>query len=58
MAKETSFLQVRLSSRLKQQFEQLCQEDEISMSNKVREIVANLVRNRKRPMTKTAKPEG
>jgi len=53
MAKESAFLQVRLSAKLKQQFEQMCEEDEISMSDKVREIIANLVRNRTRQSKQT-----
>ncbi|WP_157816220.1 ribbon-helix-helix protein, CopG family [Spirosoma pollinicola] len=57
MAKEVSFLQVRLSPKLKQQFEQMCAESEISMSDKVREIVANLVRNHNRQTTKGGKAE-
>ncbi|WP_293685420.1 hypothetical protein [Spirosoma sp. 48-14] len=48
MAKETSHLHVRLSTRLKDDFKAMCDEDEIDMSDKVREIIANLVRNRKR----------
>lgn len=55
MAKETSFLQVKISPQLKGQFEALCDEDEISMSNKVRELIANLVRNRQRQNVKPAK---
>lgn len=35
----------------------MCKEDEVSMSDKVREIVANLVRNRKREVAKGAKTE-
>lgn len=57
MAKESAFLQVRLSPKLKQQFEQLCDEDEMSMSDKVREIVANLVRNRNRQSGKAGKSD-
>lgn len=48
MAKESAFLQIRLSAKLKQQFEQMCDDTEISMSDKVREIIANLVRNHNR----------
>jgi antitoxin component of RelBE/YafQ-DinJ toxin-antitoxin module len=48
MAKESATLQVRLSPKLKQQFEQICKESEVSMSDKVRDIVANLVRNHNR----------
>lgn len=57
MAKESVLLQVRMSPKLKQQFEQMCDENEISMSDKVREIVANLVRNHKRELSKNAKSD-
>ena len=55
MAKEISHLHVRLSPRLKNDFKELCDEDEMDMSDKVREIIANLVRNRKRQLGKTGK---
>lgn len=57
MAKESAYLQVRLSPKLKQQFEQMCEESEISMSDKVREIVANLVRSYNRQGVKVVKGE-
>ncbi|MBO0953242.1 hypothetical protein [Fibrella forsythiae] len=57
MAKETSLLQVRMSPRLKQQFKQVCEENEIDMSDKVREIIANLVRSHRRPSAKTGKTD-
>ena len=57
MPKEISYLQIKISPKLKEQFEQMCKEDEVSMSDKVREIVANLVRNRKRENTKGGKTD-
>ena len=53
MAKESAYLQVRLSTKLKEQFSRMCDENETSMSDKVREIVANLVRNHNRQIGKT-----
>lgn len=53
MAKESAYLQVRISTKLKEQFSQMCYENETSMSDKVREIVANLVRNHNRQVSKT-----
>ncbi|MVM32150.1 hypothetical protein GO755_19020 [Spirosoma sp. HMF4905] len=53
MAKETASLVVRMSPKLKEDFRALCNEDEIDMSDKVREIIANLVRNRKRQLVKS-----
>ena len=53
MAKESTYLQVRISTKLKEQFSQMCDENETSMSDKVREIVANLVRNHNRQVSKT-----
>lgn len=57
MAKEISHLHIKLSPKLKQDFEAMCDESEISMSDKVREIIANLVRNHKRELSKSAKIE-
>ncbi|MVM28395.1 hypothetical protein GO755_00010 [Spirosoma sp. HMF4905] len=48
MAKESAYLQVRLSARLKEDFRAMCEDNEIDMSDKLREIIANLVRNHKR----------
>ena len=48
MARESTYLQVRLSTRLKEDFRSMCEDNEIDMSDKVREIIANLVRNHKR----------
>jgi hypothetical protein len=57
MAKEVSHLHVKLSPRLKQDFKAMCDDNEIDMSDKVREIIANLVRNHKRELAKDAKVE-
>ncbi|GAB3539437.1 hypothetical protein GCM10027577_01810 [Spirosoma fluminis] len=57
MAKENSHLHILLSPKLKQQFEAICDESEISMSNKVREMIANLVRNHNRQTGKGSKVE-
>lgn len=48
MPKETSYLQVRLSPKLKQSFEAICKEREISLSDATRDLIANLVRNHTR----------
>ena len=40
-----SRLEIKLSPKLKQRFETLCEESEISMSNKMRELITNLVKN-------------
>lgn len=48
MAKEISHLHIRLSTKLKSDFKEMCDDNEIDMSDKVREIIANLVRNHKR----------
>ncbi len=50
--KQIVTIQVRLSEGLKDDFEKMCQENEISMSNKVRELIANTVRNHKRKNAK------
>jgi antitoxin component of RelBE/YafQ-DinJ toxin-antitoxin module len=55
MSKEISHLHIKLSSKLKEDFRAMCDEDEIDMSDKVREIIANLVRNRKRQASKGGK---
>ena len=55
MAKEVSHLHIKISPKLKQDFETMCDESEISMSDKVREIIANLVRNHKRELGKLPK---
>ena len=47
MAKEISHLHVKLSTKLKDDFKATCDELEIDMSDKVREVIANLVRNHK-----------
>lgn len=57
MAKETSYLHIKISPKLKQDFKSMCAENEIDMSDKVREIVANLVRNHKRQTASTGKTE-
>ena len=46
MAKEVSH--IKISPKLKQDFKAMCDENEIDMSDKLREIIANLVRNHKR----------
>ena len=48
MATESTLLQVRMSLKLKQQFEEICKEREISLSDATRDLIANLVRNHKR----------
>jgi antitoxin component of RelBE/YafQ-DinJ toxin-antitoxin module len=48
MAKKTNYLQVKISDGLKDSFEAMCKEREISMSDVVRDLVANSVRNWKR----------
>lgn len=48
MAKKTNLLQVKMSDTLKEQFETMCNEREISMSDAVRDFIANSVRNYKR----------
>ncbi|GAB3983177.1 hypothetical protein GCM10028806_56100 [Spirosoma terrae] len=57
MPKESATLTLRLSTRLKEDFRAMCDEDEIDMSDKVREIIANLVRSRKRQNGKAEKQE-
>ncbi|MCK8496041.1 hypothetical protein M0L20_29515 [Spirosoma sp. RP8] len=57
MAKETSYLHIKISPRLKEDFKAMCADNEIDMSDKVREIVANLVRNHKRELAKGNKKE-
>lgn len=57
MATESILLQVRMSLKLKQQFEQICQEREISMSDATRDLIANLVRTHKRQTAKSTKEE-
>ena len=52
MAKEISHLHVMMSAKLKGEFKEMCDENEIDMSDKVREIIANLVRNHKRQNSK------
>ncbi|GAB3225879.1 ribbon-helix-helix protein, CopG family [Spirosoma arcticum] len=47
-----SRLEITLSDKLKEDFKAICDESEISMSNKVREMIANLVRNYKRQVAK------
>lgn len=44
-----------MSPKLKQDFQALCDESEIGMADKVREIIANLVRNHKRQTGKGGK---
>lgn len=53
MAVKDSRLEITLSTKLKKDFKDICDESEISMSDKVREIIANMVRNHKRQATKT-----
>lgn len=50
---EITHLHVKLSPKLKAQFEAVCKEREISMSDAVRDLIANSVRNYTR---KNAKP--
>lgn len=57
MAKESVLLQVRMSPKLKQQLEQICEEDETSISDKVRQIITNLVRSRRNKNGKGIKDE-
>jgi hypothetical protein len=57
MAKETSHLHILISPKLKQDFKAMCEDNEIDMSDKVREIIANLVRNHKRELSKGGKAE-
>ena len=52
MPREISHLHIKISPRLKQDFKAMCDENEIDMSDKVREMIANLVRNHKRQSTK------
>ena len=47
-----SRLEIKLSSKLKEDFRSMCEESEVDMSDKVREIIANLVRNHKRQLIK------
>ena len=55
MAKEISHLHVKLSTKLKTDFQAVCDELEIDMSDKVRELIANMVRNHKRQGAKAGK---
>lgn len=57
MSKESVALYVRLSPKLKEDFRAMCDDNEIDMSDKVREIIANLVRSHKRQIGKTTKDE-
>lgn len=57
MAKKTNLLQVKMSETLKQQFEEMCSEREISMSDHVRDLVANSVRNYRRTNKKSTEEE-
>ena len=57
MPKETSHLHILISTKLKEDFRAMCEDNEIDMSDKVREIIANLVRNHKRQTGKTEKAE-
>lgn len=57
MAKETSYLHIKISPKLKQDFKAMCADNETDMSDKVREIVANMVRNHKRELAKTPKDQ-
>lgn len=43
-----SRLEIKLSTKLKDDFKAICQELDIDMSDKMREMIANLVRNHKR----------
>ena len=54
MALKDSRLEIVLSGKLKKQFKDICDESEISMSDKVREIITHLVRNHARQHTKQA----
>lgn len=57
MAKESAYLFVRMSPKLKEDFQSMCDDNEIGMSDKVREIIANLVRSHKRQTGKSDKVE-
>ena len=50
--KEVSYINIRLSTKLKQSFADMCQEREISISDAVRDLVANSVRNYSRKNVK------
>ncbi len=54
MAKESAHLFIRLSPKLKSEFKTMCEENEIDMSDKVRELIANLVRSHKRQTPKAS----
>jgi hypothetical protein len=57
MPKENSTLHIKLSPKLKQQYEAICEETETNMSVKTRELIANLVRNHVRAGGKVPKTD-
>lgn len=50
-----SRLEIKISTKLKDEFKAFCKESDIDMSDKMREMIANLVRNHKRQLGKPVK---
>lgn len=52
-----SRLEIRVSNKLKKEFEDMCKEREISTSNALRDLMTNSVRNHKRQNVKAGEKE-
>lgn len=57
MAKQTNYLHIKITDKLKEDFETMCDERGIGMSSAIRDLIANSVRNYKRTGKKASDKE-